>query len=317
MKCLCVDDDEFILAILQGTLAVEGYSDVTTAESGASALLEIENAAIPYSCFFLDIQMPGMSGIELCERIRQNPIYQKTPIIMLTAMTDRDYIDRAFRSGATDYITKPFDILELGTRAKIAERLSNEMALSNEHLTTLDHLTKELLDTRIIDLAEAIHVDNIQGLLEKTSFENYITTLSRGRYYSSNLLALKIENIDLLHKHCNTREFDFAIADISEAISDSLSLNSGFFSYFGGGIFVCVYSRVKDSLADDFGLRVEDTIAKMNLIFQDGLKFEISLRCGPTVNPSLFSKWGTTKIVERAIQGLAQNGATLKHGNLH
>jgi len=65
--------------------------------------------------------MPGMDGIELCRWVRQIPRYHQTPIIMLTAMRDMKNMGEAYRAGATDYATKPFDIEDLGMRLRVAQ----------------------------------------------------------------------------------------------------------------------------------------------------------------------------------------------------
>ncbi|MEI2806535.1 MAG: response regulator [Albidovulum sp.] len=123
MKILAVDDDAYIRELLLLIISRSGYEDITVAPSGDAALEAIEVADPAFDCLFFDIQMPGMDGIELCTRVRRIDGYEKTPIIMLTAMTERDFIDRAFAAGATDYVTKPFDTLELGVRARNAEEL--------------------------------------------------------------------------------------------------------------------------------------------------------------------------------------------------
>jgi DNA-binding response OmpR family regulator len=123
MKILTVDDDAFIRELLPLIAAKAGFPDVTTVSSGQLAMETLTKVDTAFDCMLLDINMPGMNGIELCGRIRQMDAYGKTPIIMLTAMSERDYMDDAFKAGATDYATKPFDINELGARLRVAQEL--------------------------------------------------------------------------------------------------------------------------------------------------------------------------------------------------
>ena len=123
MRILSVDDDPIILELLVAVLASMGHTEVTTAESAVEAFEIIKNDPEPFDCFLLDIQMPEIDGIQLCKSLRFIPEYKRTPILMITAMSDKAYIERAFASGATDYVTKPFDIVELGARIKVAESL--------------------------------------------------------------------------------------------------------------------------------------------------------------------------------------------------
>ena len=134
MRVLAVDDDQSILALLQTALSALGQFEVSIADSGEEALRQIERAEKPFDCFLLDIQMPNMNGIELCRAIRARRAHHKTPILMLTAMSERKYIDESFVAGATDYVTKPFDFFELRSRlsAVAAQRASEARAAQAE-----------------------------------------------------------------------------------------------------------------------------------------------------------------------------------------
>lgn len=131
MKILCVDDDPAILAVLEVSLATLGGHDIEKALSGQEALDKHLRSGQDFDCFLLDIQMPGMSGIELCKAIRAIPAYKHIPILMLTAMSDEDYIEDAYRYGATDYVSKPFDPNDLNNRVKTAvARMEQAAALA-------------------------------------------------------------------------------------------------------------------------------------------------------------------------------------------
>ena len=123
MRDLAVDDDAFVLEILRVLVARTGYPEIVTAVSAGAALECIAAATIPFQCILLDVQMPGMGGIEFCDLLRQLPDYNECPIIMVTAMTDRKFMDQAYAAGATDYVTKPFDFEKLTSRLSLAERL--------------------------------------------------------------------------------------------------------------------------------------------------------------------------------------------------
>jgi CheY-like chemotaxis protein len=124
MKILAVDDDPIILELLSQFIGEFGQHNLTTVTSGAEALEAVRAARVAkYDCFLFDIQMPEMDGIELTSEIRKLSDYKATPIIMLTAMSDKQYIDAAFSAGSTDYITKPFEFLDLKGRLSLAESL--------------------------------------------------------------------------------------------------------------------------------------------------------------------------------------------------
>ena len=125
MHLLAVDDEPTILDLLQLLIQTLGDHTVITATSVAEALDILEKPETPaIDCFLIDIQMPDTDGISLCETLRARPEYQLTPILMLTAMSDKRYIDAAFAAGATDYVTKPFEIAELKERISVVEGMA-------------------------------------------------------------------------------------------------------------------------------------------------------------------------------------------------
>ena len=95
MRILAVDDEPSILELLTTFLESEDDNDIVTASSGKQALAIIETSEIQFDCILVDIQMPEMNGITLCENIRAVPGYFHVPIIMLTAMSQKSYIEKA------------------------------------------------------------------------------------------------------------------------------------------------------------------------------------------------------------------------------
>jgi DNA-binding response OmpR family regulator len=112
---LIVDDDPRLLHIVAMYLGIEGY-DVTTAENGEDGLAQVE-ARAP-DLVILDIMMPGMDGIETCKRIRSNAPTADIPIVMFSALSSDDDIERARVAGANHLITKPFNLVGLGSVVK-------------------------------------------------------------------------------------------------------------------------------------------------------------------------------------------------------
>jgi len=109
-KILLVDDEEDIREILGISLADMGY-EVLTAENGADGL-RIFNEAQP-SIVLTDIKMPGMDGIELLQKIKQEA--SETEVIMITGHGDMTLAVKSFRDNATDFITKPISVDALET----------------------------------------------------------------------------------------------------------------------------------------------------------------------------------------------------------
>ncbi len=112
MRILVVEDNRDILANLADYLALKGY-EVDCAQDGLSGLhLAATNH---YDLIVLDVMLPGMDGYALCQRLREGE-RRDTPVIMLTARDALDDRLQGFRTGADDYVTKPFALPELAAR---------------------------------------------------------------------------------------------------------------------------------------------------------------------------------------------------------
>ena len=119
MRILVVDDERLLVKGIKFNLENEGYQ-VDVAFDGLSAL-EMANSA-SYDLLILDLMMPGKNGLEVCMDIRQR---STVPIIILTAKGDDTDKLLGFEYGADDYITKPFNILELKARVRALLRRSS------------------------------------------------------------------------------------------------------------------------------------------------------------------------------------------------
>lgn len=126
-EILVVDDTPANLRLLAQILTEHGYR-VRAVTSGARALDSAQ--ASPPSLILLDIRMPGMSGYEVCERLKASPRTREVPIIFISALDDVEDKVRAFAIGGVDYITKPFQIGEVLARTEThlaLRRLQDEL----------------------------------------------------------------------------------------------------------------------------------------------------------------------------------------------
>ena len=154
---LAVDDEEDNLAILKGRLTRRGY-DVTTTNSGAGALAELEKASP--DLVLLDIMMPGMDGYEACQKIKEVSKDEFLPIILLTAKDDKESKIKGLEIGADDYVTKPFDMDELNARIRgmlRIRKLQHELAAKDKEVKRLHtELKGQYLFENIIGPSEAM-----------------------------------------------------------------------------------------------------------------------------------------------------------------
>ena len=126
---LIVDDEYIGRETLQSVLEGEGY-ELEMAENGFQAI-EKAKQLLP-DVILLDVMMPGMTGFEVCQRIRSDPQIAEIPIIILTALDDRESLLNALKAGADDFISKPFDRYELRARLLGITRLNRYQKLLQE-----------------------------------------------------------------------------------------------------------------------------------------------------------------------------------------
>ena len=112
-RILIVDDDPHAVEILTRMLGREGY-DCLSAASGAAALQLVRAQAV--DVILLDVMMPEMDGLQVCERLRQDSELRQIPVILLTAKDDMKTRSRGMALGVSEYLTKPVNKRELFLR---------------------------------------------------------------------------------------------------------------------------------------------------------------------------------------------------------
>jgi excisionase family DNA binding protein len=125
-KVLVVDDDAEIVDLMVEVLSRDGRFDVKTATSGYEA--GIQTQRFRPDCILLDYMLPDVNGNVVCHTIRKNPEFENIRIIIVSGVIKQDEIDQLLKSGAQDFVKKPFDINELVK--KICASLEMQQKLS-------------------------------------------------------------------------------------------------------------------------------------------------------------------------------------------
>ncbi len=126
---LVVDDDPLTLEMMQDLLSDAGHQ-VRVARDGFEALDQV--AESPPDLVLLDVMMPGMDGITVCRRLRQDPRTRELPVVLITALTDRRDRLAGLEAGADEFLSKPVDPAELVTRVNTIVRLNRYRRLQRE-----------------------------------------------------------------------------------------------------------------------------------------------------------------------------------------
>jgi len=180
---LIIDDDLVIKTMLEDILQDNDYTTVH-AMSGSDGLRVLEE--VKPDIILLDIEMPGMSGIDVCQKIRKLPLNNRPSIIMVSGTSDTNTIVNTFRQGADDFIVKPFNELELIARIEAQSKLRKfyrSLEEKNRELELIRDITKtvsksldsgEILYSVVKKTAEFIHATRCSIVLIGENDEAYI-----------------------------------------------------------------------------------------------------------------------------------------------
>jgi signal transduction histidine kinase len=147
---LIVDDEPSARATLEALFTGQGYN-LAFACNGAEALHQA--AKLAPDVILLDVMMPNMDGFEVCRRLRADPLLAEIPIILITALDDHDSLLYGLEAGADDFISKPFDRIELRTRVQNIAHLNRYRQLSEERAKHAEQL--QALSRQLIEMQEA------------------------------------------------------------------------------------------------------------------------------------------------------------------
>ena len=284
MRILAVDDDPIILGLIPRIAAEVGCADTTISSSGAQALSLLEQSFRPYDCLLLDINMPGIDGIELCGRIRQIAAYRDTPIIMLTAMKDVDHLDRAFRAGASDYISKPFDVIAFGTCLRnVQDRiLQSQMEQADQAGTAAKAAVREDEDW-VVPAPGSIA--GVETLIEHAALQNYLTRLSGVALSGAYVLAVGAESKDGL------ADGPVALAPVVAAITAAFTKQPCVMSYAGDGQFIVVSNSANMPDPSALERAIEDELRTQNgAALAAGLTINVGMAVRPGSGRTLRAK---------------------------
>lgn len=183
---LIVDDEERNLRLMGAVLKSYGYP-FETAKNGIEAL-DKASSIFP-GLIFLDIMMPEMDGYETCRRLKDDPITRDIPVVMVTALADREARIRGLEAGANDFLPKPVDSGELMLRTKNLLRVKEFEDLLKQHNqlleTQVQERTAQLLESR--DKIKQGYIDSIQRLTVVAEYKDEDTAshIKRISYYCS------------------------------------------------------------------------------------------------------------------------------------
>jgi DNA-binding response OmpR family regulator len=213
-RILVVDDEPSIRNLLDRVLRQAGYQ-VSSAASGNEGM-DMVNRENP-NLIILDLNLPDLSGEDVCQRIRQTPRIQSTPVMILTGRNNQGLSTQCLNDGADDYLSKPFDIPELVAHVRALLRrpplyASEDAVIKRRRISVLNAERQVFWDNRLVDDLAPKEFEILRLLLLHTP-----------RVVTKNALALKVWGIPI--EQINQRTVDVHVRRIRQKIGAVASRN--------------------------------------------------------------------------------------------
>lgn len=237
---LIVDDNPNNLQLLMEALSGEGYQ-IHPTTSGELAL-QFAFRRMP-ELILLDIRMPGLDGFEVCRRLQANPATGDIPIIFLSALSESNDKAKAFAMGGVDYITKPFQLVEVLARVRMHLRwraLRRELEAKNARLER-EVAERRLLEERLKHTNATLHhlatTDELTQLANRRYFSEYIDRewrRSQRERCSLGLLLCDIDYFKRYNDHYGHQAGDHCLRQVAQAVAKSLRRATDLAARYGG-----------------------------------------------------------------------------------
>jgi diguanylate cyclase (GGDEF)-like protein len=259
---LIVDDNPVIIKLLGAMLTRAGYQ-VAHASSGDQAMEILES--LQPDLILLDIDMPGVSGLDTCRMIKENPRSADIPVIFVTASDDKNDIVAGFSAGAQDYIIKP------STKEELLARVRTHLALCK---------TQKALRESRARYRELSFIDDLTGFYNtRYLYQTLQAHLDKHPDWPVTVIFMDIDKFKHVvdtHGHLNGSR---AIAELADIIKPLLPKGSYGVSY-GGDEFVVVLTRYDGVSGGRIAERIRAAIADNYFLTSQGLAVRITVSCG-------------------------------------
>lgn len=282
-KILIVDDNPQNLQFL-GKILQDNSFETEFATNGLAALEWIKNKK--FDLILLDINMPGMSGFEVCTKIRSDSSTDQVPIIFLSAEAQKESILMGFELGAQDYIAKPFDSRELLARIRTHLTLKDtleKLKIEKERAQSADRVKSTFLATMSHELRTPLNsIIGFTGILMKELpgplNDEQKKQLGMAQNSARHLLSLINDILDISKIEAGQLKLDIHPFNLPEVINKVVEINKPFAEKKKLKILVSVSDNINEIISDN--LRIQQIL--LNLV-NNAIKFTefgtISIKC--------------------------------------
>jgi two-component system cell cycle response regulator len=291
-RVLVVDDDEINRDLVAKALQFEGYQ-VEKAPDGNAGLLKIQEWK-PH-LVLLDVNMPGLNGLETLARLRARDEY--VSVIFVSADSRREDIIRGLDGGADDYVTKPFDVMELLARVRAQLRIKD----LHDSLKRANDRLKEL-----VDIDDLTGLFNMRSLYKRLDFE-----LDRARRYdrSVSVIMMDLDHFKRVNDQNDHLFGSYVLAQVGKMIRENIR-KVDFAARYGGDEFLVVLTEITLDGAITFANRLRLKIAQTDFK-SDSFSIQLTASLGLAVanpNETDIEARSLVRYADRALYSAKANG---------
>ncbi len=256
------------IRIFHYTIYIHQITDKSfTRVSNSCSILKIldvgraTDAAPPVDVVLLDIVMPEMDGVEACARIRNDPRYGDLPVIMVTSLDDMNSLANAFVAGATDYITKPVNRIELVARVRAALRLKQEFDRRQARERELLSFLSSWGDRRA-----GLWIDEATGLLVGEVAEAYLTAVCASDAEEViSIFALTLDRLDGYRAANGEDAARNVLAQVARALRRLAATVGIVAAAYRNGMIILVAPELGANAAHELAETLHATVHKLRL----------------------------------------------------
>ena len=322
MKILVVDDSRTIRVIIKAYLNEAGYDELILVGTAIEALdtlgIDSEGKASKLNftdidLILLDIVLPDLDGMEVCRVIKSVESLQDIPVIMVTSLTEKEHLEKAFAAGAIDYIRKPINKIEMLARIRSALKLKKEMDRREAREQKLLEVTKQL-EEAVEKLNRLSSLDGLTGIANRRCFDEYMNNeWSRG-IRNEKPLSLVMVDIDFFKFYNDTyghQAGDECLKVVAHALQSSLKRPADLACRYGGEEFAVVLPETPDNGAAFIAKVIHEQVAAMKIIHEKSpvsSYVTISLGVATVLPTRILSPAGLIAAADRALYKAKREG---------